>query len=490
MLFTTSTLASLWDVWLYYEDGRHHLFYLASTTMDRPWDAIGLAVSSDGVHFEDLGLIVGKDAGAEWLGTGHTWRSGDRYIMDFSESRNGTIEVLFAESADLIHWERISPETSLSRLDPRWYARGTEVSDQRWDNIYVIPDETGRGFFGYVTAISKDGPLGLRGTAGSVRSADGVSFQTDRPVIEPGTWGDKLELGGVERIDGSYYMLVAQAEVPLGARWTAHHPQAAGGVYVLRAEHQEGPFELDPRQQPVLASAPRHYTYYARFYRTPDALLACHHAIGQVDDIVNIYPKPGTSLAPLKLVDVRDGVLTFNWWPGNDALYGTRQTATLSSASARGCEGELGSDGDVFSFASAAAGIVGFAEHLDFDTGLIVDTETALISNGRRSGAVGFLIGHGGAWSGTMLLLDETGNFAVGPYNGYAFRAADTKEVSVGDTFTVRWRVLVKGTSVEVYLNDRFVQGYTLPAPPTGRLCAVVESGAAYLSGVELHAMR
>ena len=477
MLFVPSTLSSLWDTWLYYKDDTHYLFYLASTRLDRPWDAIGLAISSDGVHFADQGMVIFKAPDAQYLGAGHTWRAGDKYIFNFSECRNGTLEIFFAESDDLVHWTRIPTEESVSRLDPRWYAEGTEFSDQRWDNIWVLSDASGEGFIGYVTAVAKDGPIGLRGTCASVRSLDGRRFVTGAPVIDPGVWGDKLEIGGVERIDGTYYMFAAQAEIPLGLRWTAHHAQAAGGVYVLRSASQDGPFVLDPRQKPVLVSAPQHYTYFCRFYPAGEDMLASHHAITPVRDIVNFYPKPGTYLAPLKKVAVNDGILTFKWWAGNEALKGKWLAVDTNYLIGRGLCSEPGTRDGQIVFEAHAGGQLALPFHYNLDKGVVLEVLLSVVAHDAPYSGAGLLIESGSAWAGTLMVADNAGKFVIGSYNGYAFRAEDSKDIPPASATPQQWRVLIRGTLVEVYIDDMFVQAYTLPEAATGRLVLISEAG-------------
>lgn len=490
MIFTPKSLASLWDTWLYWDGTTHYLFYLASTTRDRPWDSIGMATSVDGVHFDDLGLVIYKADDAEMLGAGHTWRADNgKYIFNFSELRNGTLEIFFAESDDLLHWTRIPSEQSISRLDPGWYAEGTEFSDQRWDNIWAIPDESGSGYFGYVTAVAKDGPVGLRGTCASVRSDDGIVFTTGAPVIEPGLWGDKLEIGGVEKIDEQYYMFASQAEIPLGMRWSAHHPQATGGVYVLRSGSQEGPFELDPRQRPVLVSAPEHYTYFSRFYRYGDTMLTCHHSLAPSRYIATIYPKVGTYLAPLKRVVVQDGVLSFGWWEGNAALAGRTIEVSLDHSSGRGLSTPAEHNASGTTFDAFAGGQLPIREHLDLHQGIVLEFTTTLQAHTGKTGGAGLLIEGDKPWSGTVLLADTEGQFLVGGFNGYQFRADDWKALPDSCDRTIRWRVLIREQFVEVYLDDAFVQAYSQPDTGAGRIAFVAESATVTVADVNVNVM-
>jgi hypothetical protein len=476
MLFTPSTMSALWDVWLYRHEETHYLFYLANSRPDRPWDAIGLATSADGVHFDDHGPVVTKAPDAEYLGAGMTWRAGGKFLLNFSECRNGKLEIFFAESNDLRHWDRIPASESVSRMDPRWYADGTTFSDQRWDNIWVLEDAEQPGFFGYVTAVAKDGPEGLRGTCASVRSHDGVHFQTGAPVIEPGLWGDKLEIGGVEPHQGQYFMLAAQAEVPLGVRWSAHHPNAVGGVYVLRSARQDGPFLLDPSQPPLLVSAPDHYTYFARFYRCDGELLVAHHSLSPARFIATVQPKPGTYLAPLKRAQVSDGILRLSWWPGNEAMAGPDLPVGLACAETRGLAEPPDLQAARVRLTAAAGGVCMLPRAYDLGQGVLAEFSLRLEATRGGFGGNGLLIEGERRWAGTAFIADTSGNVAVGPYNGYAFQAVDIKrrDLEVGRTY--RWRLLVRGQFVELYIDDDLVQCYSIPGTPGTRLGFITEA--------------
>ena len=96
----------MWDTWLYYHEGVHYLYYLHGRAADE-WDGISVATSEDGVHFQEFGPIVSKRDDAQWLGTGSVWRAGEKFILNFSESRDGVQAVFFAQSDDLLHWERL-----------------------------------------------------------------------------------------------------------------------------------------------------------------------------------------------------------------------------------------------------------------------------------------------------------------------------------------------------------------------------------------------
>jgi hypothetical protein len=167
----------LWDTWLLSSPDGHWLF---SLWRDDPasslWDSFRLAWSDDTVHWQDRGVVLRKPPGVDWMGTGHTWRCDGRWLTNFSECRDGLQRIRFASSYDLMYWDILPGE---SRPDPRWHqteTAGGTVRAPRWDCIYAMPAESGRGWIGFCTATANAGPPGLRGVAATLHSADGVHW--------------------------------------------------------------------------------------------------------------------------------------------------------------------------------------------------------------------------------------------------------------------------------------------------------------------------
>ena len=83
----------MWDTWLYQSNEQYYLFYLAQSQPDASWDNISLAISEDGVHWDEHGVILSKKEDAVWMGTGSTWISPDfekdgKFYINFSEWKN------------------------------------------------------------------------------------------------------------------------------------------------------------------------------------------------------------------------------------------------------------------------------------------------------------------------------------------------------------------------------------------------------------------
>ncbi|MBC8462655.1 MAG: hypothetical protein H8D67_32215, partial [Deltaproteobacteria bacterium] len=267
MFYQPEKVFRMWDCWLYYHNGVHYLFYLHKTT-EGPWDGMSVATSTDGVHFEEIGSIIEKREDAEWLGTGSVWQAGKKFILNFSESREGVQAIFFAESDDLIHWKRLGDEYRIDP-DPRWY---NDTRSGRWDCIWAIPRDEG-GFWGYLTANpwhSDEHPSGLEyRSVGMVESEDGVRWRAvEPPVFE---WGEipqtKFEVGAIEKIGDKYYLQLGTGGY-MGNRF---------GMYTFVGDSPKGPFRPDTQAFRLLGSK-KEAMYFSRFYQIPGELLVNHHS--------------------------------------------------------------------------------------------------------------------------------------------------------------------------------------------------------------------
>jgi len=475
--------ALLWDTWLYYHNGTHYLFYLFKAHAGTPGSGIGVATSPDGVHFADHGAILHKADEAAWLGTGSVWRVGDTFMLNFSEERCGVQEIFFAESDDLLHWRRLPDEEYVCRADARWYADHPAFTTQRWDCIWTLPRDDGPGYIGFLTAVAREGPPGLCGTAGCVVSDDGRHFRAAPPVIESGIWGERVEVGAVERIGDHYYMLLGAFSLSLGNRYMARLLAGEAGMYVLTSDRQAGPYRpLD--QPPLLSGSPGPYTYFARFYRCDDELLLNHHTV----------PHQGTGdsyFAPLKVVR-RDatGHLGLHWWPGNEALKGPPRPVVLDGCTVHGLQpGDCAFEGDRLHLDAVSGGLVIVPVRYDLEHGIVLEAKLAAgPARGPLSG-LGLFIEGERTNSGTLLMAQGDGRLTVGGYDGYAFKPEDAKPLALPADRTTRWRLLLRGAHVELYVDDALIQCYTLVHAAGGRIGFVVEAGVATVTDVRVWEM-
>ena len=485
MIFKPAIVARLWDTWMYYHAGKHYLFYLHRTRPDVGYDGMSVAVSADGIHFADRGPIIHKAEDANWLGTGMVWRAGNHFMLNFSEERNGVQEIFFAESEDLLHWQRLPNEEYVCRSDPRWYAESPTFTSQRWDCIWVLPRDDGPGYIGFLTAVAKDGPPGLCGTAGCVVSDDGRHFRAAPPVIETGLWGERIEVGAVEKIGDRYYMLLGVGKShALGSRHLSDLLAGECGMYVLSSKSQTGPYRLDPGQRLLLGNSPKRLNYFARFYRCGEELLLNHHTVPR-------QPGGESYFSPLKTVHCdAAGILSLRWWSDNEGLKGRPQPVVLERCDFYGLQpSECPVEAGRLHLAAAAGGLAILPGQYDLACGVILEADLTFYESRGPLCGVGLFIEGDPINAGTLLMAQSDDRLTVGPYSspsrdGYAFQPEDAKPLPFKPGQTSRWRLLLRNEFAELYVDDELIQGYTLPHVPDGRLGFVIEAGTASVANV------
>ena len=413
---------NMWDVWLHHHEDTYFLYYLANVGENRwRWDNISMATSLDGVHWTEKGPILKKTPGAKWMGTGSTWKSptfdkDGKFYMNFSEEIGGRQNIYFAESTDLLHWTRLKGEEYRFVQNEQWYEK-----NGRWDCIWTIP-KPGGGLYGYWTASpdrsKKDAADGIFGFG---ESLDGVHWKALAPpkVVDD---EQKGEVGAVEKIGDKYYMLFG------------HYP----AMTTLVADRPEGPFRKVKKNYKVLTG----HTYFSRFFRHPEGMLACHFTQGRDVQV---------SFAPIKDVRIdHEGTLRFGWWKGNEKMK-HRPIAVEKPVDSNGAVALLGNT---------------------FDTkqGIIIEG-TLRLPKAKDSARCGVYIECTNDL-GAGLLIDSTGVAELGPMkaDGTGFKAEKPVDREMTFRSPAIFRLLVKGSLMEFYLDDILIESFALPDNATGRI--------------------
>ena len=435
---------NMWDTWMYFHEGTYYLYYLGISGNDL-WDNVSMAVSPDGVHWKEIGPVYSMDPQAMSVGSGSTWKSPKfekdgkfftHFVLTFNgyDTAEGSLDlssrlkngfppktILFGESTDLIHWRWLERAQYGFVPDSRWYEPGGA-----WDCISAIP-RPGGGLFGYWTATPK---AETGGTVGFGQSLDGVRWEALPPPKTPDVV--RGEIGGVEKIGGKFYMM-------------------QGHDFVMRtliADQPQGPFLPATKNFRLLSG----HTYFTRFLRTPDGLLINHHASSS-------KPAPGFGdrqvyFSPLKSAVVDDeGVLRLGWWKGNEKM----KHEPIEVTSPNAAPGE-----------QATIAMLGNT----FDTqGGIVMEGTLKLPDKADSPRRGLYIECGDS-RGSAVLLDARGAAELGSIraNGTEFKAEKRvdREMTFGRPST--FRLLLKETLLEFYLDDILIECFSLPADATGRI--------------------
>ncbi len=404
---------NMWDTWLYLHQGTYYLYYLANG--GGPWNNISMATSPDGVHWKEHGRVLKKREDTKWMGTGSTWKSPNydrdgKFFMNFSEWRGPRQTIFFAESTDLLNWKKLSTNLEFKQ-DTRWYE-----PDGRWDCIYTIP-RPGGGLFGYWTATPKPETGGRFGFG---QTLDGVTWEALPPPKTPGL--AEGEAGAVERIGEKYYMMFG-----------------TGGLMItLAADRPQGPF-LPAKKNLRLLSG---HTYFSRFFPTPDGVLVNHHAIAR---------NGAVSFGLLKSTVVDDEhALRLGWWPGNEKL---KHEAV-----------------EVRPPADQDAPIAMLESTLDAAQGFILEGTLALpeTKDAPRRG----LYIECGQGAGSAVLFDSPGAAELGPMqaDGSGFKMEKRVDREMQFATPARFRLVLKGSLTEFYLDDILIECFSLPADATGRI--------------------
>ncbi|MBL7037708.1 MAG: hypothetical protein ISR77_03710 [Pirellulaceae bacterium] len=406
----------MWDTWLFFRDGTYYLYYLANA--GARWDNISMATSTNGVYWHERGRILSKAEGVTWMGTGSTWKSphfenDGKFFMNFSEWRGPRQTIFFAESTDLLHWTRLGDEYEFKQ-DTRWYE-----PNGRWDCIWTIP-RPGGGLYGYWTATPKPETGGRFGFGETI---DGARWTALPPPKVHGVGGG--EVGAIEKIGDKYFMMFG----------------TKGMMVTLVAERPEGPFHAAEKNFKFLSG----HTYFARFFPSADGVLVNHHSIAR-DRWVYFSPLKSTVIDD-------DGTFRLGWWKANEALKGDPVPVQLAT-NEESKTGTIAMLGNTF----------------DVDTGMIMEGNVTLPATGQIP-SVGLYV-ECGKGQGAAVLIDGKGVAHLGKMNGDGTGFVVEKQIDREMQFgrAARFRLLLKHSLLEFYLNDILIECFSLPDAATGRI--------------------
>lgn len=403
--FTPQRIGQMWDTWVYYHEGQYYQYYLAGP--GGRWDGHELAVSDDGVHWKEHGVMIKPRAGVTWLGTGHIWKSPDfdrnhTWVMNYSEWFGNKQDIMFATSVDLVNWTKADEKYRFVQ-DKLWYKE-----KGRWDCIDTVQRPDG-GLYGYFTADPDPGKLSYRPCGfGFAESKDGITW-TALPPVEGDISG---EFGGIQKIGEKYYILISEGRVALGDR-------------------PEGPFYTQKKNANVFGGGCD--TYFPRFF---------HNAPG--GPLVNHFYHNGPVFsAPLKAVEVgADGILRLKWWSGNDKLKAQRVDTTL-----------VGADGSV-------ASIRMFDQRLPQNKVHVIEGMFGPANPDPAGAAPGGAVRRGiffdhGDGSGDFLAVGrDSASFGTMRADGGGVRIRQTIRRGIDFGPTPALRLVIKYNMAELYVND------------------------------------
>ena len=429
MIFKSDTVTAQWDTWCFYHDKTYYLYYLVT---EHTGEGFCVATSKDGVHWKDHGWAIRTSKkNPFYLGTGSVWKSPDfkntgKFICNYSEHRNDktgrrTQNILFAWSTDLIHWNKFG--------DEKMFTVDTEHYNQygRWDCIFSMPCDEG-GYWGTWTATGAK----QRGTVGIGYSQDGVTWKAlPPPVVEPGV-GES----------GAFYRFGNRIHAMFGA----------SGMWAYSADRVTGPYRRAGKN--ALLLAPGH-TYFSRFFPTPGGVLVNHHSMTGETHSGRLITCD-TYAAPLKLAEVdKEGMLRLKYWEGNEVLKGKVVKVAPRSSS----------------------DTTMVAENLDFGRGILVEAAVRLPSS-KEDKAAAVRIKTDKHNYAIRMLHDGSVDMGTEDDSGGNWRRRHGVDRQWKFGKTVSLRLLLRRGMLEVYLDDHFMECWTMGCHRAKRVAIAIPGQA------------
>jgi hypothetical protein len=302
--------------------------------------------------------------------------------------------------------------------DERWYC-----SHGRWDCIWAL-ERPGGGFYGYWTATPKPDTGGRFGFG---ESLDGVHWQALPPPAVHGVV--EGEVGAIEKIGDRYYMMFG------------NYPN----MTTLTADNPTGPFFAAGKNRVLLGG----HTYFSRFFASPSGLLVNHHSTERGGRVHMGLLKRAHADA--------EGMLRLGWWEGNDVLKNERTAVEVSCAAVAGAP-------------------VRMLEALDPSGGLILEGELTLPPT--QFAALRGLYIEYTQGEGLAILFDPHGRaeFCMTTPSGSTSTVEHRVDREMVFAAPARWRLVLEGSLLELYLEDLLIDCFSLPADATGHV-GVIDGG-------------
>jgi len=244
---------SLWDTWLFEENGLYHLFHLLRKKGSRS-HAINHAVSEDLLHWKEAGLALERGYKGEWddgpLMTGTLCKNDGTYYMFYGAKRDAVQRIGIAISEDLLAWRKIPRHV----LEPQgeWYETSvvdSSISSVAWRDPCIVRTDEG-DFHMFFCARSRTGNWAGRGAIGHAISRDLIEWNILPPIYVSDKYGF-LETPDVFEINGRWFLIFSCGQ--WHSTRTSDFEYAASGIRYLVGESLTGPFH-EPSESSLLGS--------------------------------------------------------------------------------------------------------------------------------------------------------------------------------------------------------------------------------------------
>jgi hypothetical protein len=184
------------------------------------------------------------------------------------------------------------------------------------------------------------------------------------------------------------------------------------------------------------------------------------------------------------VVDV-DGRLRLGYWAGNDGVKGKEIEINLASTTRVYPNTEIGQWDTTLSRLEAdepvRGGIALLDNSFDIQQGVVLEGSMEIHQPPKRWSGIGIYVEHNAQQhSGTGVMLETRGCTEIATMdNRGSFNSVYRAETGIEHGKKHSFRLLLRRTMLEFYLDDLLIQCHSLPEKPTGRIGLTFESGRA-----------
>lgn len=256
------------------------------------------AISTDLKNWKNLGLILEPDPENFWesqrILAGCTYKENNTYYLFYSAAgiQDSLDEVIgLATSTDGLHWRRCSSNPLFSNLHDRnrWYGKyegefgnGKLVEHRHWRDPYIVKDHgTGKYYMFICAASQQRGPSPFRGCVG-LAVADKIAGPYEllppacAPVVKDSNESVFVEMERPQVIHkgGKYHLFFSCWPHRLNSKWLQQVGQeriTASSLYWYTADNITGPF-IPTSDKPIVIGSEKTEMYGTNFFPAPQKL--------------------------------------------------------------------------------------------------------------------------------------------------------------------------------------------------------------------------
>ena len=288
----------IWDPWIWRDQDSYHLFYLKGLAGKTPWWSVSEicgAISPDLKHWQDIGTILAPDPAHAWesgrICAGCTYKENDTYYLFYSAGGSGidckNEAIGLATSSDGLHYRRYSDRYLLKpEEDDPWYGRSSWSNHFHWRDPYIFKQaETGKYYL--FTCASAHTPGNFQGCIG-LAVADKITgpYQLLPPVVQaPIDAADDWPYYHMERPqviyrDGKYHLFFSCFKMLMNPRWLQKvnsNRITNSSLYWYTADTIEGPYQPVNPDNFIVAGSEKTGLYGTNFLQVcsePEEIIA------------------------------------------------------------------------------------------------------------------------------------------------------------------------------------------------------------------------